>query len=194
MKNKLMTLLIVVICVLVSLVGCNNKEYTNEEIYEEFKEMASKIESYTCLTEIDVIGDNGKSSYTLKQSYKKPNEYKVEFVSPEHLKGKVMEYKDDKVIIKNPNINDSIELPNKNDGYVFIGAFISSYLENKEVKVNSSNGYITLETNIVEDKGYFNNQILYINKENKLPEKMEMLNEEGNARIIVRYKDIEYKK
>ena len=47
-----------------------------------------------------------------------------------------MEYKDDKIIVNNPDINDKIELPNadENKQYIFIGDFIKNYLQNEEIE------------------------------------------------------------
>ncbi|MGL5692451.1 MAG: germination lipoprotein GerS [Peptostreptococcaceae bacterium] len=196
MRNKWMTLLIVTICVFSSLVGCQKKEYTKEEVYQKFQEQVSKVQSYTCTAEIEVVGNKGNSSYTLIHTYNKPDNYKIEVLSPEHLKGKTMEYKDDKIIIKNPEINDSIELPNKgkNEQYLFVGDFIKNYLENEDMVMNFSDNQLVLEANIPGDDKYFNKQILYVSTEKQIPEKMEIIDQEGNIRFTVKYKNFEYKK
>lgn len=191
-----MTLFIVTVCIFISLVGCQNKEYTKEEVYKKFQEQVSKIQSYTCIAEIEVVGNKGNSTYTLMHSYKKPGNYKLEVISPEHLKGKTMEYKDNKLIIKNPEINDLIELPNKdkNEQYLFVGDFIKNYFENEDIIMNFSDNNLVLETSIPGDDKYFNKQILYLNIENKSPYKMEIIDQEGNVRFTVKYKNFEYKK
>ena len=51
-----------------------------------------------------------------------------------------------------------------------------------------------LETTIPGDNEYFNKQILYVNKETKNPEKMEILNAEGKPNFTVKYKEFECKK
>ena len=126
----------------------------------------------------------------------KPDYYKLEVVEPKNLKGKIMEYKDDKVIIINPNIEDKIELDNTEDNkqYTFIGDFIKNYLQNEEVDIKLSGDNLILETTIPGDNEYFNKQILYVNKETKNPEKMEILNAEGKPNFTVKYKEFECKK
>ena len=49
-----MTLLIIIIGLSVSFVGCQTGESTKEEVYKKFQEQVSKIESYTCTAEIEV--------------------------------------------------------------------------------------------------------------------------------------------
>lgn len=195
MRNKWMTL-IIIIGLSVSFVGCQTGESTKEDVYEKFKEQVSKIDSYTCTAEVEVVGNKGKSNYTLKHYYKNPDNYKLEIISPENLKGKTMEYKGDKVLVKNPDIDDVIELPNdsKNQQYLFIGDFIKNYLQNDEILMNLSDSELVLEANIPVDSEYFSKQILYINKENKTPNKMEILDKEGNIRFTVKYDNFKYKK
>lgn len=196
MRNKWMTLLIIIIGLSMIFVGCQTEESTKEDVYEKFKEQVSKIDSYTCTAEVEVVGNKGKSNYTLKHYYKNPDNYKLEIISPENLKGKTMEYKGDKVLVKNPDIDDIIELPNdsKNQQYLFIGDFIKNYLQNNEILMNLSDSELVLETNIPGDSEYFSKQILYINKENKTPNKMEILDKEGNIRFTVKYDNFKYKK
>lgn len=195
MRNKWMTL-IIIIGLSVSFVGCQTGESTKEDVYEKFKEQVSRIDSYTCTAEVEVVGNKGKSNYTLKHYYKNPDNYKLEIISPENLKGKTMEYKGDKVLVKNPDIDDVIELPNdsKNQQYLFIGDFIKNYLQNDEILMNLSDSELVLEANIPGDSEYFSKQILYINKENKTPNKMEILDKEGNIRFTVKYDNFKYKK
>nr|WP_207734779.1 germination lipoprotein GerS [Romboutsia sp. 1001713B170207_170306_H8] len=194
-----MTLILLTGCVLISCIGCQDKEYTKEEIYEKFQEQVLKIESYTCTAELKVVGNKGESSYTIKESYNKPDNYRLEIISPKNLKGQTIEYNDKKITIKNVDVNDSIDFPNKskNMQYLFIGDFIKSYLQsenNEELAINMSNEYLELESKIKGDDKYFNKQKLYINLKDKNPDKMEIIDKEGNIRFTVEYKNFEYKK
>ena len=50
MKNKWSILLASFITMIfVFTVGCTNKEYTADELYEDFKDQISKVSSYTCI-------------------------------------------------------------------------------------------------------------------------------------------------
>ena len=98
--------------------------------------------------------------------------------------------------LSNPDIKDKIELPNMEDNrqYAFIGDFIKNYLQNEEVNIKLSNNSLILETTIPGNNKYFNKQILYVNKDTKNPEKMEILNDEGKPSFTVKYKEFECKK
>lgn len=189
-------ILAIVMSMFAIIVGCQKRESTKEEIYTEFQKKIVTMSSYKCIAEVEAIGNKSSHNYVFVHSYKKPDYYKLEVVEPEHLKGKTMEYKDDKVIISNPDIEDKIELPNieQNKHYIFIGDFIKNYHQNEDVNIKLSGNSLILETIIPGDNEYFYKQILYINKETKNPEKMEILNDKGNQSFVVKYKDFECRK
>ena len=109
MKNKWSILLSSFITMIfVFTVGCTNKEYTADELYEDFKDQISKVSSYTCIAKVEAIGNKENTTYIFKHTYKKPDYYKLEVKSPKNLKGKTIEYKNNNIIINNPNINDTV--------------------------------------------------------------------------------------
>lgn len=196
MRSKLTLLAVLMISMLVIIVGCQKRQLTKEEAYEEFQKVIAEIDSYTCRAEVEVVGNKSSHNYVFIHSYNKPDNYKLELVSPEHLKGKTIEYKSDKIIVKNPGIKDEIELPNvgENDQNMFIGDFIKNYLQSEGVDIKLSDGSLVLETYIPGEDEYFNKQILYINIKTKQPEKMEIIDSKGMIRFTITYKDFQYEK
>lgn len=197
MKNKWCTLLIIIISILTLCnVGCGRKEYTKEEVYEDFKNQISKITSYTCTAKVEAIGNKENTTYIFKHTYRKPDYYKLEVKSPKNLQGKTIEYKGDKVLVNNSDINDTIELPNINNDihYLFIGDFIKNYTHNESVVLEATENELKIEIEIPGDNKYFNKQILYVNNKTKTPDKMEILDNEGEPIFIVTYEDFKYEK
>ena len=197
MKNKWCTLLIIAISIItICNVGCGRKEYTKEEVYEDFQKQVSKITSYTCTAKVEAIGNKENTTYIFKHTYKKPDYYKLEVKSPENLKGKIIEYKGDKVLVHNKNINDTIELPNVNNDshYLFIGDFIKNYMQNESVALQITEDELKIEVEIPGNNKYFNKQVLYVNNKTKNPDKMEILNNEGSQIFTVTYEDFKYEK
>lgn len=195
MKNKWIILICTLLCVFIGIAGCKKRESTKEEVYKEFQQKISKLNYYKCIAEIEVIGNKTSQNYTMIHSYEKPNYYEVEVVSPEHLKGKTMTYEEDKIIVKNPDINDEVELPNvgKEDQYLFIGDFIKNYFQSEELEIKLSNESLILTTDIPGENKYFKTQVLYIDTDTKNPKKMEILDDEDNIKFCVNYKEFEYK-
>lgn len=197
MKNKWCALLIMIISIITIFnVGCGRKEYTKEEVYEEFQNQISKITSYTCTAKVEAIGNKENTTYIFKHTYTKPDYYKLEVKSPKNLQGETIEYKGDKVLVNNPNINDTIEFHNiNNDGhYLFIGDFIKNYMKNKSAVLEITDNELKIEIEIPGDNKYFNKQILYVNNKTKNPDKMEILNNEGAPIFIVTYENFKYEK
>ena len=197
MKNKWCTLLIIIISIFTLCnVGCGRKEYTKEEVYEDFQKQISKITSYTCTAKVEAIGNKENTTYIFKHTYTKPDYYKLEVKSPKNLQGKTIEYKGDKVLVSNSNINDTIELPNINNDihYLFIGDFIKNFTQNESVVLEATENELKVEIEIPGDNKYFNKQILYVNNKTKSPDKMEILDNEGEPIFIVTYEDFKYEK
>lgn len=197
MKNKWSILLSSFITMIfVFTVGCTNKEYTADELYEDFKDQISKVSSYTCIAKVEAIGNKENTTYIFKHTYKKPDYYKLEVKSPKNLKGKTIEYKNNKIIINNPNINDTVEFKNINNDarYLFIGDFINNYRKDENTKLELTENELKIEVKIPGNNKYFNKQILYVNNKTKTPDKMEIVDNKENPRFIVTYEDFKYNK
>lgn len=197
MKNKWFILLASFITMIfVFTVGCTNKEYTSDELYEDFKDQISKVSSYTCIAKVEAIGNKENTTYIFKHTYKKPDYYKLEVKSPKNLKGKTIEYKNNKIIINNPKINDTVEFKNINNDsrYLFIGDFINNYRNDENTKLELTENELKIEVKIPGNNKYFNKQILYVNNNTKTPDKMEIVDNEENPRFIVTYEGFKYNK
>ena len=197
MKNKWSILLASFITMIfVFTVGCTNKEYTADELYEDFKDQISKVSSYTCIAKVEAIGNKENTTYIFKHTYKKPDYYKLEVKSPKNLKGKTIEYKNNKIIINNPKINDTVEFKNINNDarYLFIGDFINNYRKDENTKLELTENELKIEVKIPGNNKYFNKQILYVNNKTKTPDKMEIVDNKENPRFIVTYEDFKYNK
>lgn len=197
MKNKWFILLASFITMIfVFTVGCTNKEYTSDELYEDFKDQISKVSSYTCIAKVEAIGNKENTTYIFKHTYKKPDYYKLEVKSPKNLKGKTIEYKNNKIIINNPKINDTVEFKNINNDsrYLFIGDFINNYRKDENTKLELTENELKIEVKIPGNNKYFNKQILYVNNKTKTPDKMEIVDNEENPRFIVTYEGFKYNK
>lgn len=196
MKKKWSILVVVIILITGIVIGCQKRNATKEEVYQDFQKKISTMSSYTCRAEVEAIGNKSEHKYEYIHTYNKPDYYKLEVISPEHLKGKTMEYTDDKIIVKNPDIDDTLELPNagENKQYLFVGDFIKNYLQNEELSIKLTNNNLVLEVCISGGSEYFNKQLLYINLKTKEPEKMEILDIKGQPKFIVTYSEFEWKK
>ena len=185
-------LFIVFACVVLILSGCSKvKQQTEEEVYSDFQKKINLMTSYTCTANITVVNNKSESKYIVNHTYKKPSYYKLEIIEPQNLKGKTMEYYEDKIVIKNQKLGDVIEFPKvgNNKLYLFIGDFIQDYSRKESVEINFYNDEQLALKIDVPNNIYFKKQILYIDKKTKNPVKMEILDNEGKQKFIVEYTD-----
>jgi outer membrane lipoprotein-sorting protein len=177
-------------------IGCNKSGSTKEEVYKDFTNKISKMKSYSCIAEINVVGNKNPKEYIMQHNYTKPDSFKIKVISPENLRGKIITYNKDKIVVKNPNVNDYIELPNNgvDNQYLFIGDFIKNLFQNEELNISFKGDYLVLETTITSSSKYFSKQVLYVDKESVKPSKLEIHDDEGKTRFTVLYKNFEYNK
>ena len=195
-KRKTILSIFILIFLTINLVGCKNlSQQTKEDIYEDFQKKITKMTSYTCQADITVFNNKSQSKYTINHTYKKPSYYKLEIIKPENLNGKTIEYNKDKIIIKNKQLDDVVELPNVGDNklYLFIGDFVQDFLQEDSINMSVSEKQLILERDLSHENSCLSKQILYIDKKTKNPVKMEILNSEGEKKFIVNYTDFQPK-
>lgn len=189
-KRKTILLIFILIFLITNLIGCKNlSQQSNEDIYEDFRKKMTEMRSYTCQADIIAFNNKSQTKYIINHTYKKPSYYKLEIQKPESLNGKTIEYRKDKIIIKNKQLDDVVELPNAGDNklYLFIGDFIQDFTQKNNINIKDSDEQLILENDISQQSNYLSKQILYIDKKTKNPAKMEILNNEGEKKFIVNY-------
>ncbi|MGL5506514.1 MAG: germination lipoprotein GerS [Paraclostridium sp.] len=196
MKSKWTIVILSLLVLTVTIgVGCQKKQSTKEEAYKDFQKKITNMTSYTCKADIEAIGNKKSQKYSFIHEYKDADNFKLKVLEPEHLKGKIIEYKGDKIIVTNPNVGDKITMPNvgEDNQHLFIGDFIKNYMQGEDIKIELKNGDLKLTTSIPGNAKYFDKQILYVNAKKNYPTKLEILDQEGNKRFEVNYSNFEYK-
>ena len=194
-KKWAIVILSLMAVVLIIGVGCHKRQSTKEEAYKNFQKKITNMSSYKCKADIEVIGNKESQKYSLIHEYTDENHFKLKVLQPEHIKGKTIEYKGNKIIVTNPNINDKVVMDNvgEDSQHLFIGDFIKNYMQGEDIKIDLKNGSLKLTTSIPGNTKYFDKQILYINSKKNYPTKLEILDQEGNRRFEVNYSNFEYK-
>jgi outer membrane lipoprotein-sorting protein len=183
------------VVVLIIGVGCQKRQSTKEEIYKNFQKKITNMSSYKCKADIEVIGNKESQKYSLIHEYTDEDHFKLKVLQPEHIKGKTIEYKGNKIIVTNPNVNDEVVMDNvgEDSQHLFIGDFIKNYMQGEDTEIDLKNGDLKLTTSIPGNTKYFDKQILYVNSKKNYPTKLEILDQEGNRRFEVNYSNFEYK-
>jgi outer membrane lipoprotein-sorting protein len=194
-KKWAIVILSLMAVVLIIGVGCQKRQSTKEEAYKNFQKKITNMSSYKCKADIEVIGNKESQKYSLIHEYTDEDHFKLKVLQPEHIKGKTIEYKGNKIIVTNPNVNDKVVMDNvgEDSQHLFIGDFIKNYMQGEDIKIDLKNGDLKLTTSIPGNTKYFDKQILYINSKKNYPTKLEILDQEGNRRFEVNYSNFEYK-
>ena len=194
-KKWAIVILSLMAVVLIIGVGCQKRQSTKEEAYKNFQKKITNMSSYKCKADIEVIGNKESQKYSLIHEYTDENHFKLKVLQPEHIKGKTIEYKGNKIIVTNPNVNDKVVMDNvgEDSQHLFIGDFIKNYMQGEDIKIDLKNGDLKLTTSIPGNTKYFDKQILYVNSKKNYPTKLEILDQEGNRRFEVNYSNFEYK-
>lgn len=199
MKSKKKVFIFVLICIIIfsifyyifCILG-NNKNRNQNEIVDN---ILKKLENYEANVTVSVMTNKNKTIYNMKQIYNK-NESKTIINSPENIKGMVIENTNNTLKITNPIINmekvyEDYDFILNND--LFLNVFINDYKNNSsEIHEQDNELILSIKLNN-KTSTYIKYKELYLNKETKLPLKLEMKDDSQKTKICIIYNDIKIK-
>ncbi|MEW9121233.1 MAG: hypothetical protein AB2421_00885 [Thermotaleaceae bacterium] len=188
---------LVVIFIGVFIIGCAPK--TDEEIYYQSQKLLNKIDSYHCTVRIKVFGNRDPQEYRMIQWFRNPDQYKLEIIEPESLKGNITLSDGKRAWIYHPGIEETWmmeDFRNSEKQNMFLGYFIKNCLESEDAilsreKLNNEE-YLLIETSIPGNHAYFNKEKLWFHIEDLKPYKLQVIDIKEQVRIQVWYEDFEY--
>ena len=199
MKSKKKVFIFVLICIIIfsifyyifCILG-NNKNRNQNEIVDN---ILKKLENYEADVTVSVMTNKNETIYNMKQIYNK-NESKTIINSPENIKGMVIENTNNTLKITNPIINmekvyEDYDFILNND--LFLNVFINDYKNNSsEIHEQDNELILSIKLNN-KTSTYIKYKELYLNKETKLPLKLEMKDDSQKTKICIIYNDIKIK-
>lgn len=176
------------------LVSCT---HDNEaKLLRNLEKHLDKYIGYETETEIKTIMPDKETDYRMKESYIKGKKYKMEIIEPEESKGVVIEYEDDKIYLKHASIKQSISLKtvkNLKKG-LLVGEVFDDLLSIESIKEEKIDGekYLVIHYKIAEKNKYNNEQIIWLKKKDYTPYMMNIVDEEKEPRVIIKYRNFKY--
>ncbi len=189
--------IVIVIAIMVIMTACTQS--TNEKAYYKIQKKFNTIESYQCIAKIK--GSNGETTreYIFQQTFKSPNLYRLEGISPQIIKGNLIIYNGRTAWFRQASINQVYKIDNFNQSQeqiMFIGYFLQNHINSKlprdQVNWQNSSQDIVLEAIIPGGNPYFAYQRLWINKKTKKPEKLYIYDERDRVVFKIFYQAFEY--
>ena len=194
-KQKILLIIFIVFFILLILFFLiNYKTKNNGNNISKFngniKDYILNISSYEAEIEVIVESNKTTNKYILKQLYCKPNVVKQIVKEPSNIENLTVIYDGKNIKLENTNLGlskiyENYQYINKNT--LWLSSFIENYNEKSEV-LDTENEVI------IENNNKYNNynvkQILYVDKSTKLPIKMEVYDNNKNAKIYIKYNEI----
>ena len=197
MKKKIFVLilliLVIIFIILISKNVTKNSKNGNNMNSQEIVDKILNCNSYKAEVEVQVNSNKNKNKYIIIQEYNTENGCTQEVKEPSNLSGVKITKKDNTVKIENTELNlqkifeNYEELENNNlDLYLFLTEYKNS--NNSSYEEKDGKIIMTVKT---DQSRYIMNKILYIDKENVIPEKLLIQDNNQNTTIIIKYNNIE---
>ena len=161
---------------------------------QEIVDYILNVKKYKAEILVQVNSNKNKNKYILKQEYNEETEAIQEVIEPLNIAGVKIIKKDGNLKIENSNLNLSTIFENYQgigENYLDLNTFISDYKNNNKSNFQENEKEIIMKTKSNNKNKYTENKILYINKENKLPTKMIIEDNNQNTTINIQYNNIE---
>ena len=192
MKYPVIKNLAIVFLACIFLFGCSSTVSKEEKIIKKLK----GLNSYSCNAIVKVKNNKSIMKYELKHYYKKNIGFRLEVAKPEDLKGQILIYKANEVFLYNPVSNNVLAIDDSNGmfGYhTILGTFLQYYDEHNvdEIKDENYKNFecFTYRFTLTNSNIYMYQVRCFVNKENGLPVKMDILDKDGNKTTEVEYVD-----
>jgi len=171
-----------------------NQKNGNNMNSQEIVDNILNLSSYKTKINVQVNSNKNQNKYVLRQEYNTENGNVQEVIEPENIAGVKIIKKDNNLKIENCQLDLKTIFENYNgleDNSLDLINFINEYKENNEATFEEKNGEIIMKTKSNKENKYLKNKTLYINKENIIPTKLIIQDNNQNTTIIIEYIEIE---
>lgn len=189
-SKKIFILLFIIILIAIGLFiffnnkGTKNFKIGNNTSSQEIVDYILNINSYEAVIEVDVKSNKNENKYKIKQIYNGNDNNSQEVLEPSNIAGVKLIKEGNNLKLENSNLNLTNILQNYeyiSDNVLDLSSFIDNYKNDSNAKWEEKDDKILLKTS---------NRTLYINRENGLPEKMEILDNGKKTAIYILYNEV----
>lgn len=175
------------------LAGCS---FSEERTVKKIEKQFNKCEGYESLLDIEVIMDRNKSLYKMKEKHKKDGKTIVKIIYPDKNDEIILEYLEDKIIINNTIIEQSITLndfKDLNKGFLVKDIVTDlkklKFIEEKKI---DDKKYFAFDYPIEDKNKYNHKKIILFDKKELIPFSLEILDSEGVTRTNIFYNNFKF--
>lgn len=190
---------VVVICLLLisscCLTGCFGSK--TSDVISSLKKNVEKAKAYHVVGELEIMNNEESYLYDIEVAYKDDDYFRVSLKNKTNSHEQIILKNETGVYVLTPSLNKSFkfqsEWPYNNSQSYLLQALVTDMDndENKTVDISEDNTIVTTTVNYSNNKNLVNQKI-YFDKKGNL-KKVEVLNKDGNVKIRMTYKDVDYK-
>lgn len=188
-KKIIIIILLIGIIALGLFIFFSNRETKNFKIgnntnSQDIVDYILNINSYEAIIEVDVKSNKNENKYKLKQIYYGNDNNSQEVLEPSNIAGVKLIKEGNNLKLENSNLNLTNILQNYeyiSDNVLDLNSFIENYKNNGNSKWEEKDNKIVMKTS---------NRTLYINRENGLPEKMEIHDNGKKTAVYILYNEV----
>lgn len=152
------------------------------------------ISSYEADLEVTIESNKNTNKYKMKQLYSKPNIIKQIVKEPQNLENLTIIYDGNNMRLENTNLS----LSKVYEDYKYISQntlWLSTFIDNfnDKSKIYDKKNEVIIENNTIYNN-YNVKQILYVDKNKCIPTKLEILDNNKNVKIYIKYNEIRLNK
>lgn len=201
MKNKKIIFLIICIVSIISIISIffivfknntsKNLKVGKNSSSQEIVNYILNVSSYQTTIEVEINSNKNKNKYIIKQIYNGMEDNMQEVLEPSNIAGVKIIKNGKELKIENSSLNlTSIfqDYEYISDNGLDLIAFIEDYKKDVEAEWEEKDGKVIMNTSSGEKVK--RHKALYINKENGMPEKMEIQDNGKNIVVYILYKEV----
>ncbi len=161
---------------------------------QEIVDYILNAKEYKANVSIYVNSNKNSNKYILKQEYNQDGECIQEVIEPANIAGVKIVKKDGNIKVENTALNLSAIFENYKslgENALDLNIFIEDYKKYDKSFYEENEKEIIMKTKSSNQNKYTENKILYINKEEKIPTKMIVEDNNQNMTINIQYNEIE---
>ena len=202
-RNKLLKRIIVIVLLILTITFLFIFFYMNKSKKMKFGNTMSSqeiinnilnISEYETVIEAEVKSNKNTNKYIMKQKYIAPNILEQEIIEPENIQGIKIIKKENELKVENTRLDISKiynDYEYMTDNCMDLNTFIETYQQNDKQEYEEKGNEIILKTEN-EENPYTKYRILYINKENGNPARMEIKDNSKKTLIYILYKEVKF--
>ncbi len=186
---------LIILCSFLLLCGCGKS--AKKDVIKSFQNKIEKTNSYILKGTMSIQSNEDTFTYNVEASKSKDDYYKVSLVNKTNNHEQVILKNKDGVYVVTPDLNKSFKFqsdwPNNGSQSYLLDILVTDVLNDTEVYIGKTdkNSYIQCKVNYPNNSTLFSEKI-YLDKDYGV-EKIEVLDQDGNVKITLNVKSIDYK-